>query len=80
MLQAMYRHDFSEPEFVGTSTMFECSEVPREYRKFTRIVERGTSKKCEYYGVLKSFLDPNLKLSDSKKQVIQKMMDLKEDL
>lgn len=44
MLQAMCRHDFNEPEFVGTSTMFECSEVPREYRKFIGIVKEEPPK------------------------------------
>ena len=30
MFQAIYRHDFSEPELVGTSTMLKCGDVSRE--------------------------------------------------
>ena len=40
----MHRHDISEPDIVGISTMFKCSDISYEYRKFMKTVERGTSK------------------------------------
>ena len=43
IFQAMYRHDFNEPELVGTSTMLKCSEVSHEDKTFMEIVDRGTS-------------------------------------
>ena len=48
MIQAMYRHDFNEPELIGSSTMLKCSED----RKFMEIVEGETSKKDEHFVIL----------------------------
>ena len=39
MFQAMYQHDFNEPELIGSSTMLKCSEISCEDRKFMEIVE-----------------------------------------
>ena len=40
-LEEMYRHDFNEPELIGSSTMLKCSEISCEERKFMEIVEGG---------------------------------------
>ena len=34
MFQAMYRHNFNEPELLGASTVFKCGEVSHEDQKF----------------------------------------------
>ena len=73
----MYRHGFSEPELVGTSTMLKCGEVSCENKRFMKIVERGASKKYGYYDVPLLFRDSNLMLPNNKKQVIQRLMGLK---
>ena len=60
MFQAMYRHEFNEPELTGSSTMLKCSEISCEDRKFMEIVEGGTSKKDEHCVVPLPFRDLNL--------------------
>ena len=77
MFQAMYRHDFSEPEFVGTSTMLKYGEVSRKNKKFIEIFKRGTLKKDNPYVIPLPFRDPNLMLPNNKKQAIQRLMGLK---
>ena len=77
MFQAMYQHDFNEPELTGASTILKCSEISCEDRKFMEIVEGGTSKKDEHYVVPLPFHDPNLVLPNNRKQAIQRLMGLK---
>ena len=77
MFPAMYRHDFSEPELVGTSTLLKCGEVSHEDKKFMEIIDRGTSKKNDHYVVALPFHEPNLMLPNNKKQAIQRLMGLK---
>ena len=45
MFQAMYQHDFSEPELVGTNTMLKCGEVLCKDKKFMEIVENKPPRK-----------------------------------
>ena len=77
MFQAMYRHDFSEPELVGTSIMLKCGEDSHEDKDFMEIFERGTFKKDDLYVVPLPFCDPNFMLPNNKKQVIQRLMRFK---
>ena len=77
MFQAMYQHDFSEPELVGTSTMLKYGEVSYEDKTFMEIVEKGTSKKDDHYVVPLPFRNPNLMLPNKKKEAIQRLMRLK---
>ena len=44
MFQAMYQHDFNEPELVGTNSMLKYGEISY-IDKFMEIVDRGTYKK-----------------------------------
>ena len=73
----MYRHDFSEQELVGTSTMLKCGEVSREDKKFMEITERGTSREDNHDVVPLPFSDPNLMLPNNNKQAILRLMGLK---
>ena len=77
MFQAMYQHDFSESELVGTGTMLKCGEVSPENKKFMKIVETGTSKKDGHYDFPLKFQDSKLMLLNNKKQAIQRLMGLK---
>ena len=77
MFQAMYQHDFSEPELVGTSTMLKYGEFSHRDKTLMEIVERGTSKKDDHYVVPLPFRNPNLMLPNNKKQTIQRLMGLK---
>ena len=77
MFQAIYWHDFSEPELLGTSTMLKCDEVSREDKKFIESVERETSKKEDRYVAPLPFRDPNFMLPNNKKQAIPILMGLK---
>ena len=78
MFQAIYWHDFSEPELVGTSTMLKCHEVSREDQKFIENVERETSKKEDHYVFSPLlFRDSNFMLPNNKKQAIPRLMGLK---
>ena len=77
MFQAMYLHDFREPELVGTSTKLRCGEVSCKDKKFMEIVERGTSKKDNHYVFPLPFCDSNLMLPNNKKQAIERLMRLK---
>ena len=77
MFQAMYQHDFSEPELVGTSTMLKYGEFSHRDKTLMEIVERGTSKKDDHYVVPLPFRNPNLMLPNNKKQAIQRLMGLK---
>ena len=67
MSQAMYRHDFREPELVGTSTMLKSDGFSRKDKNFMEIVERRSSKKMI------------IMLFHNKKQAIQRLGS-KEDL
>ena len=67
MSQAMYRHDFREPELVGTSTMLKSDGVSCKDKNFMEIVERRASKKMI------------IMLFHNKKQAIQRLGS-KEDL
>ena len=80
MFQAIYRHDFSEPELVGTSTLLKCDEVSREDQKFIENVERETSKKEDHYVSPLLFRDSNFMLPNNKKQAIPRLMGLKKKI
>ena len=67
MFQAMYRHDFNEPELVGAITTLKCGEVSHEDQKFMEIVDRGTAKKNDYYVIPLPFRDPSLMLPNNRK-------------
>ena len=74
----MHRHDFSEPEFVESSTMLKNgSKVPKERKTFMEIFEKGTSLKDNRYVVLLPFRNPNSMVPNNKKQAIQRLMGLK---
>ena len=45
MFQAMYQHDFNEPELTGASTILKCSEISCEDRKFMEIVDGEPQRK-----------------------------------
>ena len=77
IFQAMYRHDFSEPELVVTSTMLKYDEVLRKDKTFMEITEGGTFKKDDHNVVPLPFCDPNLILLNKKKQPIQRSMGIK---
>ena len=77
MFQAIYRHDFREPELVGASTMLKSGEVSDEDQKFVEIVDRGTSKKGDHYVILLPFHDANLMLPNNRKHAIRRLMGLK---
>ena len=76
IFQAMYRHDFSEPELVGTSTMLKSGEVSHEDKKVMEIFRRRTSKKDDHYFVPLPFRDPNFMLPNNKKQAIQYYLNI----
>ena len=76
IFQAMYRHDFSEPELAVTSTMLKYDEVLRKDKTFMEIAERETVKKDDHVVPL-PFCDPNLILLNKKKQPIQRSMGIK---
>ena len=80
MFQAIYRHDFSEPELVGTSTLLKCDEVSCEDQKFIENVERETSKKEDHYVSSLLFRDSNFMLPNNKKQAIPRLMGLKKKI
>ena len=67
MFQAMYRHDFNEPELVGAITTLKCGEVSHEDQKFMEIVDRGTAKKNDYYVIPLPFRDPSSMLPNNRK-------------
>ena len=77
MFQAMYQHDFSEPELAGTSTMLKYGEFSHRDKTLMEIVERGTSKKDDHYVVPLPFRNPSLMLPNNKKRAIQTLMGLK---
>ena len=77
MPQAMYWHEFSNPELVGSSTMLKCDEVSQEDKKFMKINERKTSRNNNHYVVPSPFCDSNIMLPNNKKQAIQRLMGLK---
>ena len=64
----MHRHDFSEPEFVESSTMLKNgSKVSKERKTFMEIFEKGTSLKDNRYVVLLPFRNPNSMVPNNKK-------------
>ena len=73
LFQAMYRHDFNEPEHVKASTMLKCGEVSHEDQKFMEIVDRGTSKKNHV--VPMPFGDPSLMLPNNRIHAILSIFD-----
>ena len=70
MFQAMYRHNFNEPELLGASTVFKCGEVSHEDQKFIEIVDRETSKKYDHYVIVLPFHDPSLMFPNNRKHAI----------
>ena len=77
MFQAMYQHDFREPELVGTSTMLKCGEVLLKDKKLMENLEMGTSKKDDHYVVPLPFRDPNFMFPNNRKKPVQRLMGLK---
>ena len=57
--------------------MLKYGEVSHKDKTFMEIVERGTSKKDDYYVVPLPFCNPNLMLPNNMKQAIQRLMGLK---
>ena len=70
MFQAMYRHNFNEPELLGASTVFKCGEVSHEDQKFIEIVDTETSKKYDHYVIVLPFHDPSLMFPNNRKHAI----------
>ena len=66
--QAMYMHDFNEPELVVTSAMLKCEEVSIEDKTFMETFDKETSKKNDYYILLFPFRYSNLMLPNKKNQ------------
>ena len=77
MFQAIYQHDFREPELVGTSTMLKCGEVLLKDKKPMENLEMGTSKKDDHYVVPFPFRDPNFMFPNNRKKPVQRLMGLK---